>query len=154
MQTYSWDKLNRQQLGRYAEYFAKMEVSRYGLQVFTPEVDDHGIDFVARVKDGQFWEFQVKSVLKSNYVLLRKSHFQLHPMRFCLLALLHEGVAPDLFLIRSIEWHNPNSLLNDRDYEGKKSAPEWGITLSAKSRTILDNYAFDSQMEKLLRESR
>lgn len=43
-----WSKLNRMQLGRYAEYYAKMEFSSYGFDVYTSEVDDHGVDFVAK----------------------------------------------------------------------------------------------------------
>jgi hypothetical protein len=36
------------QLGRYAEYLAKMEFMLHGSDVFSSEVDDHGIDFVVR----------------------------------------------------------------------------------------------------------
>ncbi|MDP0498741.1 MAG: DUF4365 domain-containing protein [Verrucomicrobiota bacterium JB022] len=131
-----------------------MELARFGLQVFTPEVDDHGIDFVARVKDGEFWEFQVKSVTRSNYVFMRKQHFKLHPKRFCILVLLRENEVPRMYLIRSTEWLRPNSLLCDRDYngEGQKSAPEWGISLTKKNVSVLEAYAFEDQMELLLRE--
>jgi hypothetical protein len=34
-----WSKLSALQLGRYAEYFAKMEFASYGLEVYTTEVD-------------------------------------------------------------------------------------------------------------------
>ena len=43
-----WTKLNNLQLGKYAEYFAKMEFAKYGLDVYTSEVDDHGVDFVVK----------------------------------------------------------------------------------------------------------
>ena len=43
-----WDKLNQRQLGQYGEYYAKMEFASYGYDVYTSEVDDHGVDFVAR----------------------------------------------------------------------------------------------------------
>jgi hypothetical protein len=36
------------QLGRYAEYYAKMEFASYGFEVYTSEVDDHGVDFVVK----------------------------------------------------------------------------------------------------------
>ena len=45
---YDWGKLNSMQLGRYAEYFVKMEFTRHGFDVYTAEVDDKGIDFVVR----------------------------------------------------------------------------------------------------------
>ena len=44
----SWSNLNHMQLGKYAEYYAKMEFTSYGYDVYTSEVDDHGVDFVAR----------------------------------------------------------------------------------------------------------
>ena len=47
MQRYDWDRLNKQQVGAYAEYFVKMELTMYGFQVYATEIDDRGIDFIA-----------------------------------------------------------------------------------------------------------
>ena len=44
----NWSELSHLQLGRYAEYYAKMEFASFGYDVYTSEVDDHGVDFVAR----------------------------------------------------------------------------------------------------------
>ena len=60
------------QLGRYGEYYAKMEFTSYGFDVYTSEVDDHGIDFIAKGKDDNYYEVQVKSVRNDNYVFIRK----------------------------------------------------------------------------------
>ena len=60
MSRFRWAGLNRQQVGRYAEYFVKMEFTMHGFQVYSAEVDDRGIDFVARHEDGTFYEVQVK----------------------------------------------------------------------------------------------
>ena len=46
MPNLNWSKLNHLQLGKYAEYYAKMEFASYGYEVYTSEVDDHGVDFV------------------------------------------------------------------------------------------------------------
>lgn len=43
---HNWTRLNRLQLGKYAEYLVKMEFVLCGCDVFSSEVDDHGIDFV------------------------------------------------------------------------------------------------------------
>lgn len=59
---YRWSQLNLQQVGTYTEYFVKMELTMYGFQVYTTEVDNHGIDFVARHGRGTFLEIQVKSL--------------------------------------------------------------------------------------------
>jgi hypothetical protein len=45
----TWADLNHLQTGRYGEYFAKMAFARAGFDVFSPEVDDKGIDFVLRI---------------------------------------------------------------------------------------------------------
>lgn len=42
MDRYQWSKLNGLQVGRYAEYFVKMEFTMHGFQVYTSEVDDRG----------------------------------------------------------------------------------------------------------------
>ena len=34
MQRYDWDRLNKLQVGAYAEYFVKMELTMYGFQVY------------------------------------------------------------------------------------------------------------------------
>lgn len=36
------------QLGKYAEYYSKMEFTSYGYDVYTSEIDGHGVDFVAK----------------------------------------------------------------------------------------------------------
>ena len=60
------------QVGRYAEYYAKMEFTSYGFDVYTSEVDDHGVDFVAKNLSGEYFEIQVKSVRNDNYVFIHK----------------------------------------------------------------------------------
>lgn len=51
-------ELNGLQLGRYGEYFAKMELASYGFDVYTSEVDDHGIDFVVRINKESFLKYR------------------------------------------------------------------------------------------------
>ena len=48
MERYDWSQLNTLQVGKYAEYFVKMEFTLFGFDVYTSEVDDHGVDFVVR----------------------------------------------------------------------------------------------------------
>ena len=44
--------------------------------------------------------------------------------------------------IPSVSWNKPNSLLVDRNYEGLKSKPEWGINLSKKNLELLEKFGF------------
>lgn len=142
MGRYSWSRLNSHQVGRFAEYFVKMEFALYGFEIYSSEVDDRGIDFVARHKTGPFYEVQVKSMRKTNYVFMPKDKFPIQPHKLLALVILAEDEAPELFVIPAIAWLNPDVLLKDYDYEEKKSKPEYGIQLSKKSRPLLDKYEF------------
>jgi hypothetical protein len=79
MGRYTWSRLNKGQVGRFAEYFVKTEFALYGFEVFTAEVDDRGIDFIVRHGSSGFYEVQVKSARETNYVFMQKSIFPLCP---------------------------------------------------------------------------
>lgn len=149
---YNWEKLNRQQVGGFSEYFVKMELTMLGFQVYSTEVDDRGIDFVTRYGQGPFVAIQVKSVREKGYVFMQKEKFKLSSNLYLALAILKEGVEPFLYLIPSLAWKNPNALLVDRDYIGKKSKPEWGVNISYKNMKLLNEYLFAKtviQLQKL-----
>ena len=139
----NWSELSHLQLGRYAEYYAKMEFASYGYDVYTSEVDDHGVDFVARnPDDGQYYEIQVKAVRNLDYVYIRKDKMVLSPTRLVYLLLFSNGALPDCYVIPSQVWNSPNALFVDRNYDklGQKSAPEWGINLSKRNLPLLEPY--------------
>ena len=150
MKNYTWKKLSRQQLGKFAEYYSKMELTLHSFQVYSPEIDDRGIDFITRYKTGPLFEIQVKSVRNSGYVYMEKSKFKLKDNLFCFLLIFNEGQPPDLFLIPSLEWNNPTNLLKDRKYKKEqKSKDEWGINISQKNMPLLQKFAFDKQISQL-----
>ena len=150
MPRFSWAKLNNQQIGRYAEYFVKMEFTMHGFQVYTAEVDDRGVDFVARHGRGPFFEVQVKSLRDKGYIFIQKEKARLSDDRLVAVVLFAEGKASDLFLIPMTTWKTPNALLVDRDYGvGKKSKPEFGINLSTKNRQLLEPYRFHTMIGQL-----
>jgi hypothetical protein len=148
-----WENLNNLQLGRYAEYYAKMEFASYGCQVYTTEVDDHGVDFVVKDKNGRYCEIQVKSIRSTGYVFMEKSKFDLsnHNL-FVTLLVFHKGELPDIFLIPACTWKNPNQVFVDRDYDkpGQTSKPEYGINVSKKNYDVLQNYAFEDAIREFV----
>jgi hypothetical protein len=155
MERYCWSHLNKQQVGAYTEYFVKMELTMFGFQVYSTEVDDRGIDFVARHGSGPFIEVQVKSLRvsgqASGYVFMQKSKFALSEHLWLALGLLTEGKPPDLYLIASRTWDTPNAIFVSRDYgEGLKSKPEWGLTVSPRNRAALEPYRFENSIKQLL----
>jgi hypothetical protein len=144
MKRFDWEGLNSRQLGRYAEYFVKMELTMHGLDIYTSEVDDKGIDFVARKGANRYWDVQVKSVYKSKYIYFAKSAFDIEQPNLLVAVIpFVDGEAPIIYLIPAQSWKAPNSLLVSRDYEGKVSAPEWGLQLSRKNMVLLSPYAFE-----------
>jgi hypothetical protein len=149
MGRYFWSRLNKQQVGRFAEYFVKMEFALYGFEVYTAEVDDRGIDFVARYEKGGFYEVQVKSVRRLSYVFMQKSKFPLTEERLLALVLLKEDAPPDLYLIPATVWNSPDSLFVGRDYVGLKSRPEWGVQLSPSRLKMLDEFRFEKVVAAL-----
>ena len=147
MPNLNWGKLSGLQLGRYAEYYAKMEFASYGFEVYTSEVDDHGVDFVVKMPGmDRFYEVQVKSVRDYGYVYIAKSKMpNLSEDR--LVCYLHfiDGQLPDVFVLPATAWKNPNVVLVDRKYDkpGQKSEPEWGINISKKNYDMLKAYRAD-----------
>jgi hypothetical protein len=61
------------------------------------------------------------------------------------------GQAPIIYLLRSSIGNGPNSLFESRDYgEGKKSSPEWGLTLSKKKlATLCRDCGFEAVLQDL-----
>lgn len=153
MPSTNWSKLNHLQLGRYAEYYAKMEFASYGFEVYTSEVDDHGIDFIAKLPgNNKFYEVQVKSVRDYGYVYISKSKMpRLAEDR--LVCYLHfvDGQLPDVFVIPAKAWEKPNAVLVDRKYDkpGHKSDPEWGINISRKNYDLISEYSADNWLQEM-----
>jgi hypothetical protein len=143
-----WESLSSLQIGRYAEYYAKMEVASYGLEVYTSEVDDHGIDFIVRKpKSTDYYEIQVKSIRHDGYVFMTKKSWDIEQKNLHLiLVIFDEDKTPDIFLIPATAWQDLNDLFRFRAYDGAdyKSEPEYGLNLSQKNMYLLEPYIFES----------
>jgi hypothetical protein len=129
-----------------------MEFASYGFEVYTSEVDDHCVDFVAKLPgENRYYEVQVKSVRDYGYIYMAKSKMpELSEDR--LVCYLHfiDGQLPDVFVIPATAWENPNAVLVDRKYDkpGQKSEPEWGINISKKNYNLLDEYKADCWLKE------
>jgi len=153
MRKYNWSKLQKQQVGAYVEYFVKMELTMFGFLVYSPEVDDHGIDFVARYEKDKFIEVQVKSLRlcsKGSYTFMQKKKFELREHLYLALGLLSDGQLPELYLIPSTDFRKKNSLFANHDFEGLKSRPEWGLNISKKNMSLLKPYLFENIANSIL----
>jgi len=146
---YQWSALTHLQVGRYAEYFVKMEFTLHGFDVYTSEVDDKGIDFVVRRAGNVYYDVQVKSTRGLNYVFFPKDKFSPAENLLATVVLFEDGQPPTLFLIPSDTWHRPNKVFASHDYEGKVSKPEYGVNLSKRNLPALEDYRFDLVVDRL-----
>lgn len=146
MDRYQWKHLSKQELGRFYEHFVQMELAMHGFEIYTPAVDDRGIDLVARHEGGAFIEIQVKSVRQLDYLFLRKQVFRPREHLYVALGYLEDGKAPTSLLIPSRAWENPAAYKEcvdafcEHEYEGRKSQPEYGLRLNAKRFSALEKY--------------
>ena len=146
MPNMNWSELSSLQIGRYAEYYTKMEFASYSFEVYTSEVDDHGIDFIVKKGDSYF-EIQVKSVRNSSYVFMSKDKWDISNRNLYLALLLFtDGQLPEIFLLPATAWNNEDDLLKDRDFKDNKSKPEYGLNISKRNRHLLEKY----QLEKTI----
>lgn len=150
---YNWQRLNTLQVGRYAEYFVKMEFTLFGFDVYTTEVDYHGIDFVIRKDPDRYFDVQAKSVRlmqgKPTYINFPKDRFSLRDNLLAAVVLLRDHEAPDLYLIPATAWREPNALFKSYDYVDRKSKPEWGLNITQHNLSLLAPYAFETIVERL-----
>ena len=138
-----WTKLNNLQIGRYGEYFAKMEFTAHGFNVYSSEVDDHGVDFIAKNKAGEFFEVQVKAICRTTYMFISKEKIELDDHHIVALIRLEDNEEPEMFVFPSSVWNNPNPVFKDRSYG------EWGFNYSKKNRHYIEGYLSEIYLPQL-----
>ena len=131
-----------------------MEFILLGCDVFTSEVDDHGIDLVVRTRQGHHYDVQVKSFRSKSettpYVYVQKSLFPIEATRLLALIQFIDGQSPTMFLIQAGRDGVPHAVLESRDFVGKQSDPEWGLTLSKRKLVQLsENCCFHATATSL-----
>lgn len=112
MMNITWTTLNHLQIGRFGEYYAKMLFTAYGFDVYSLEVDDHGVDFVVKSEAGEFFEVQVKSICKTNYMYIKKDKIITDEKHLVALIRLKDGEEPEMYVFPASVWNNPT--IHDR----------------------------------------
>jgi hypothetical protein len=59
MEKYKWSSLTPLQIGKYAEFLVKMKFTLHGFDVYSAEIDDKGIDMIARKDDKTYYDIQI-----------------------------------------------------------------------------------------------
>lgn len=81
---------------------------------------------------------------------MAKRHFPIRASTFLALICLAEGAEADLYLIPSLAWRLPAPPFSSRNYEGKKSEPEHGLSINPATLSKLRLYLFRSVITGLL----
>ena len=64
---------------------------------------------------------------------------------FAAIVLLADAEDPDLYLVPTTEWLDASAPFTDRDNVGKRSEPEFGISLARSSLPALAQYRWDER---------
>jgi hypothetical protein len=70
-----WNDLSDKRFGTYVEYLARLEFVKLGADIYLPEVDDKGIDFIVRFPGRVYLEVQVKGRRQLSYFYMPKEKF-------------------------------------------------------------------------------
>ena len=141
---FDWNTLTKLQSGKYAEYYTKMEFTLYRFEVFVPEIDDRGIDFIVKNEHKQFFEIQVKSLRQYDTVTMDKSKFDIsNENLFLTFILFTQKKLPDIFLIPAIKWKEPNTLFHD-------NKDTYTLNVNEKNIDILNKYKFSNIIKDMI----
>ncbi|MFG1269357.1 hypothetical protein V5F40_15480 [Xanthobacter sp. DSM 14520] len=156
MSDITWAHLDKQKVGKFGEYFAKMALVRAGLDVYSPEVDDRSIDAIVRLPgllgaQPRYLDLQVKAarIGSNNYIYVKKRLFPMREDAFIAIVVFKEGSEPDFFLIPLKTWETPAPPFSSPNYENKKSEPEWGLSIGKNYELHLARFAFATIVEDL-----
>jgi hypothetical protein len=100
---------------------------------------------------GRSIEVFVSTQRVGGYVFWTKRRLQPASSRFAAIVLLIDGEDPDLYLVPTAAWRSAAPPFTDRDNIGRRSEPEYGISLARSSLSALEGYRWDERSEKYFR---
>jgi hypothetical protein len=139
-----WSQLNRQGLIALGKTIVIERLERLGCTVKAPSSRIGG-KLEVETPSGRSVEVFVSTQRPGGYVFWTKRRFQPASNRFAALVLLAEAEHPDAYLVPSTEWRNASPPLTDRPNVGKRSEPEYGISLARSSLPALQRYVWDER---------
>jgi hypothetical protein len=111
----------------------------------TPPSSRIGGKLDVETPSGRSVEVFVSTQRLGGYVFWTKRRFGPANNRFAAIVLLAEAEHPDVYLVPSTEWRRASPPLTDRPNIGKRSEPEYGISLARSSLPALQRYVWNSR---------
>jgi hypothetical protein len=150
-----WSRLTPQVLHQYAENSAKLRLIECGLEAYSAEANDRGIDCLVRYAPGRFLEVHVQATRNRTRVSIDKALVGSSPERiearlrgaFCVAFFSFEdGREPEMYLIPGHAWLDPNPCLVDNNDTEDGLPPRFEINPSENYQSILDKYRFGRRL--------
>lgn len=139
-----WSQLSRSELIALGKTVVRDRLESLGCSVDAPRSLIDGRLHV-QTPAGRSLEIFVSTQRGGGYVFWTKRRFQPESDRFAAVVLLADATDPDVYLLPSTEWLNASPPLTNRDNIGKKSEPEFGISLAHSSLPELERYRWDER---------
>jgi hypothetical protein len=134
-----WSELSRQELVALGKTIVIDRLENLGCRVKLPRTRTGG-KLDVETPSGRSVEVFVSTQRLGGYVFWTKRRFTPASNRFAAIVLLADADDPDVYLVPSTEWRSASPPLKDRDNVGKKSEPEYGISLARSSLAALQRY--------------
>jgi hypothetical protein len=137
-----WSHLSRQDLITLGRTIVTERLESLGCKVTPPSSRLAG-KLEVETPSGRSMEVFVSTQRPGGYVFWTKRRFTPAANRFAAVVVLTEAEQPDVYLVPSTEWENAAPPLKDRDNVGKRSEPEYGISLARWSVPALRRYIWN-----------
>lgn len=145
--TNQWSELGRSERIALGKALVTERLEGLGCTVKAPmSLIDGKLD--VRTPSGRSIEVFVSTQRVGGYVFWTKRRLQPAPERFAAIVLLTDGEDPHLYLVPTTEWRHASAPFTDRDNIGKRSEPEYGISLARSSLPALERYLWNDASAK------
>src|SRR5262249_34918526 len=138
-----WSQLSRGKLSALGKTTVRERLERLGCDVEMPKSLTDG-KLQLRTPSGRTAEVFRSTARPGGYVFWTKRRFQPASNRFSAVVLLADAEEPSVYLVPSVAWRNASPPLKDRPNVGKRSEPEYGISLARSSLAALERYSWDA----------
>jgi hypothetical protein len=137
-----WSHLSRTELIGLGRTLVTERLEGLGCTV-TPPSSLIGGTLDVTTPSGRSLQVFVSTQRLGGYVFWTKRRLQPESDRFAAIVLLSDAEEPALYLVPSTEWLDAQPPLKDRPNIGKRSEPEYGISLARSSLPALARYRWD-----------
>jgi hypothetical protein len=142
-----WSHLSRSELIALGKTLVTGRLESLGSTIQAPaSLSQSKLD--VRTPSGRAIEVFVSTQRLGGYVFWTKRRLQPASDRFAAIVLLADEDDPHVYLVPSTEWQNASPPLTDRPNIGKRSEPEFGISLARSSLPALARYDWNDTAGK------